>query len=107
MNVKIGSTLLMLAGVVPFPLIAQDWPMLGGAPQRNMASAMTNLPESWDIKSGKNIKWKALIGSTSYGNLTRRFKMGRRGSSGCKFLPNSAGSTNRSRRRINRAVNNR
>ena len=27
-----------------------------------------NLPESWDVKSGKNIKWKAQIGSTSYGN---------------------------------------
>src|SRR5438093_10047040 len=68
MNVKIGSTLLVLAGVAPFPLISQDWPMLGGAAQRNMASAMMNLPESWDVKSGKNIKWKAQIGSASYGN---------------------------------------
>jgi outer membrane protein assembly factor BamB len=33
-----------------------------------MASAMMNLPESWDVKSGKNIKWKAQIGSTSFGN---------------------------------------
>jgi outer membrane protein assembly factor BamB len=29
---------------------------------------MKNLPESWDINSGKNIKWKAQIGTTSYGN---------------------------------------
>ena len=42
--------------------------MWGGTPQRNMTSAMKNLPESWDVKSGKNIKWKAQIGSTSYGN---------------------------------------
>jgi hypothetical protein len=55
MIVKIGSTLLVLAGVAPFPLISQDWPMLGGTAQRNMASAMMNLPESWDVKSGKNI----------------------------------------------------
>ena len=68
MNVKIGSALLVLAGVAAFPLISQDWPMWGGAAQRNMASAMKNLPESWDVKSGKNIKWKAQIGSTSYGN---------------------------------------
>ncbi len=42
--------------------------MLGGASHRNMASAMKGLPDSWDVKSGKNIKWKAQIGSTSYGN---------------------------------------
>src|SRR5512143_1094221 len=68
MNIKIGYTLLALAGVAPFPLISQDWPMLGGSAQRNMASAMMDLPVSWDVKSGKNIKWKAQIGSTSYGN---------------------------------------
>ena len=68
MNVTIGATFLVLANVAAFPLIAQDWPMLGGTAQRNMASSMRNLPESWDVKSGKNIKWKAQIGSTSYGN---------------------------------------
>lgn len=68
MNVKIGSAVLALAGVAVFPLISQDWPMWGGAAQRNMASALKNLPESWDVKSGRNIKWKAQIGSTSYGN---------------------------------------
>jgi len=58
----------MLAGLANSPLIAQDWPMWGGAAHRNMASASKNLPDSWDVKSGKNIKWKAQIGSTSYGN---------------------------------------
>jgi outer membrane protein assembly factor BamB len=33
-----------------------------------MVSAMKNLPESWDAKTGKNIKWKVAIGSSSYGN---------------------------------------
>ena len=42
--------------------------MWGGTAQRNMISAMKNLPASWDVKTGKNIKWKAQIGSTSYGN---------------------------------------
>jgi outer membrane protein assembly factor BamB len=42
--------------------------MWGGTAQRNMTSAMKNLPEFWDVKSGKNIKWKVQIGTTSYGN---------------------------------------
>ncbi|HTL54602.1 MAG TPA: hypothetical protein VL361_02940, partial [Candidatus Limnocylindrales bacterium] len=44
MNVRIGSTLLVLAGLAPFPLMSQDWPMLGGATHRNMVSAMRDLP---------------------------------------------------------------
>ena len=59
---------LVLSGIAALPLVSQDWPMWGGTAQRNMTSAMKNLPESWDVKSGKNIKWKAQIGSTSYGN---------------------------------------
>lgn len=47
---------------------AQDWPMWGGTPQRNMAADVTNLPSTWDVKTGTNIKWKADIGTASYGN---------------------------------------
>jgi outer membrane protein assembly factor BamB len=50
------------------PLLAQDWPMWGGTAGRNMVSSMSGLPTAWDIKSGKNVKWKATLGSTSYGN---------------------------------------
>ena len=42
--------------------------MWGGTPQRNMTSSMKNLPASWDIKTMKNIRWKADMGSISYGN---------------------------------------
>jgi len=42
--------------------------MWGGTARRNMVSCMKNLPSSWDIKTKKNIKWKADLGSTSYGN---------------------------------------
>ena len=45
-----------------------DWPMWGGTPDRNMVSSMKNEPTEWDIKSGKNIKWSAALGSQSYGN---------------------------------------
>jgi outer membrane protein assembly factor BamB len=50
------------------PLASQDWPMWGGTLQRNMVSQLKNLPSNWDFQTGKNIKWKAAIGTTSYGN---------------------------------------
>ncbi len=60
--------LFVLAGLTGRPLLAQDWPMWGGTAERNMTSAVRGLPESWDAKTGANIKWKAQIGSTSNGN---------------------------------------
>ena len=36
-----------------------DWPMWGGTPARNMVSDATGLPTTWDVKTGKNIKWVA------------------------------------------------
>ncbi|HSF18845.1 MAG TPA: PQQ-binding-like beta-propeller repeat protein [Vicinamibacteria bacterium] len=45
-----------------------DWPMWGGTAIRNMVSSMTGLPESWDVESGKNVKWVAGLGSQTYGN---------------------------------------
>jgi outer membrane protein assembly factor BamB len=45
-----------------------DWPMWGGTPDRNMISKMKGLPTSWDVKSGKNVKWIGQLGSQAYGN---------------------------------------
>src|SRR5215467_3546204 len=45
-----------------------DWPMWGGTPDRNMVSNMKGLPTEWDVKTKKNIKWVADLGSQSYGN---------------------------------------
>ena len=45
-----------------------DWHMWGGSPDRNMVSDATGLPTVWDVKTGKNIKWVASLGSQSYGN---------------------------------------
>lgn len=50
--------------------VSADWPMWGGTPSRNMVSDMTGLPTTWDIKTGKNVKWVAELGSQSYGNPT-------------------------------------
>jgi outer membrane protein assembly factor BamB len=48
--------------------LSADWPMWGGTPSRNMVSALTGMPSQWDVKSGKNVKWMAQLGSQSYGN---------------------------------------
>ena len=45
-----------------------DWPMWGGTPDRNMVSNMKGLPTEWDVKTKKNVKWVAELGSQSYGN---------------------------------------
>ncbi len=50
--------------------LSADWPMWGGTPSRNMMSPMTGLPTTWDIKTGKNVKWVAELGSQAYGNPT-------------------------------------
>jgi outer membrane protein assembly factor BamB len=45
-----------------------SWPMWGGTPDRNMVSSMKGLPTEWDVKTKKNVKWVADLGSQSYGN---------------------------------------
>src|ERR1044072_1485621 len=47
-----------------------DWPMWGGTPDRNMVSKAKGLPVSWDVKTKKNVKWVADLGSQTYGNIT-------------------------------------
>jgi len=68
MRVKRSIASLVLCGLAGLPAIAQDWPPWGGTADRNMVSPMKGLPESWDVKTGMHIKWKAQIGSTSNGN---------------------------------------
>ena len=47
---------------------AEDWPMWGRTPQRNMVTPEPGVPTEWDVESGKNIKWVTSLGSQSYGN---------------------------------------
>jgi outer membrane protein assembly factor BamB len=78
MNITRGTTLwltlVLLAAVGQSPRIAAsdpgtgDWPMWGGKPDRNMVSNMKGLPTEWDVKTKKNVKWVAQLGSQSYGN---------------------------------------
>ncbi len=80
------SAALVLSGLTSD---AADWPQWGGNdPGRNMYSPETRLPDRFakeamnakidfkpgteevDVKSAKNLKWVAKIGSQSYGNVT-------------------------------------
>jgi outer membrane protein assembly factor BamB len=60
----------VIALLVAPAVLNADWPMWGGTPSRNMVSPMKGLPTTWDVKSGKNVKWVADLGSQSYGNPT-------------------------------------
>jgi outer membrane protein assembly factor BamB len=70
---KIVFALLISASLTSLALRASDpgnpdWPMWGGTPDRNMVSSMKGLPTSWDVKTKKNVKWVAELGSQAYGN---------------------------------------
>lgn len=56
----------LLLGVAP--LHAEDWPMMGGRPDRNMVSSEKGLPTEWDWSTKKNIKWTADLGDVTYGS---------------------------------------
>jgi len=54
--------------LIALPSRADDWPMFGRTPQRNMYTPEKNPPTDWDVADKKNIKWAAELGSLSYGN---------------------------------------
>jgi outer membrane protein assembly factor BamB len=64
------NTLALTLALSASVSLSADWPMWGGTPSRNMVSPMTGAPTEWDVKSGKNVKWIAELGSQSYGNPT-------------------------------------
>jgi outer membrane protein assembly factor BamB len=65
---KTVALLISLLAVAASAALSADWPMWGGTPSRNMVSSMKGLPTTWDVKTGKNVKWVAELGSQSYGN---------------------------------------
>src|SRR5437867_7485501 len=84
------SRAFAFCGALALPTaLAKDWPEWGGTdPGRNMYSPEKGLPDHFaketanakiefkpgteeiDLKSAKNLKWAAKIGSQSYGNVT-------------------------------------
>ena len=47
---------------------AGDWPQWGGSRLRNNTPDGKNIPTTWNIETGRNIKWAAKLGSQTYGN---------------------------------------
>lgn len=45
-----------------------DWPQWGGSPVRNNTPEGKNIPTTWDLSTGENIRWSMALGSESYGN---------------------------------------
>ena len=59
-------TLVLFAILAGTPLPAADQPQWGQAWSRNMVSAERGLPDSFDPKTGRNIKWTARLGTESH-----------------------------------------
>ena len=47
---------------------AEDRPQWGQRHSRNMVSNETNLPETFDLETGENVKWSAPLGGNAYGS---------------------------------------
>ncbi len=62
---------LVLSGVFAFGIViwsasAADRPQWGQAWSRNMVSSERNLPDSFDLATGHNLKWSAALGSETH-----------------------------------------
>jgi outer membrane protein assembly factor BamB len=69
-GVRSRSRLRLLAVVVLLANArADDWPMMGGRPERTHVSKETGLPTAWDGGPAQtNIKWTADLGDVTYGS---------------------------------------
>jgi outer membrane protein assembly factor BamB len=58
------------AAAPPQASSANDWPLYGGTPARNLVNLTAkNIPTDWSIEAGKekNVKWQAALGTKTYG----------------------------------------
>src|SRR6185503_9738349 len=77
-----GCARLVAPALMVVTAMAADWPQWGGTQHRNMYSPEKRLPaainpgkfkqgtEEVDLKTTKNVRWVAKLGSQSYGNVT-------------------------------------
>lgn len=65
---KFDPTAEVLKHIATMKVGKRDWPQWGGSPLRNNVPMGKNIPTAWDVKTGDNIKWSALLGSETYGN---------------------------------------
>src|SRR6185369_11675620 len=67
-NVMPRLALIFLVGLLPpaASCFGSDQPQWGQAWSRNMVSAETNLPESFDPQTGAHVKWSVLLGTQTH-----------------------------------------
>ncbi len=65
-NASRVALVLSLLTAPPVLTRAADQPQWGQAWSRNMVSGETGLPDSFDPKTGRNVKWSARLGTESY-----------------------------------------
>lgn len=65
---KYDPTATALAEIAKLKVGKADWPQWAGWSGRNNTPSGKNIPVTWDIDSGKNIKWQSKLGSQTYGN---------------------------------------
>ena len=63
---NLHATVLLCALLIASPLPAADQPRWGERFTRNMVSTETNLPDSFDPATGRNVKWTADLGTESH-----------------------------------------
>ena len=68
---RVGILWLSLLGSLifaawSFPSRASDQPQWGNAWSRNMISAEKGLPDSFDLRTGRNIRWSAQLGTETH-----------------------------------------
>lgn len=61
-----GVGAAVVVGFMSAPGWADDQPQWGEAWSRNMVSSERNLPESFDIVTGRNVRWTARLGTESH-----------------------------------------
>jgi outer membrane protein assembly factor BamB len=61
-----STALLNMTLAVSLCACAADQPQWGQAWSRNMVSAERHLPDSFDLKTGRNIKWSAKLGTETH-----------------------------------------
>src|SRR5262245_8471511 len=52
-----AASVLLFSSIVAY---AQEWPSFRGPGARGVADGQ-GLPADWDVKSGKNVRWKAAV----------------------------------------------
>ncbi|MCH8829285.1 MAG: PQQ-binding-like beta-propeller repeat protein [Planctomycetes bacterium] len=65
---KYDPTAAALAEIAKLKVGKHDWPQWSGWGSKNNTPYGKNIPIEWDVKTGGNIKWKAKLGSQTYGN---------------------------------------